>query len=268
MIRLVATDVDGTLMAPGEKVPEGNFVALREASARGVHLALATVRTRKTAERITTSLGVPCSLICQGGATVFDAGGRLLFEHAIPLDLAREMAAFADEQGIGLLATVDGEHRWGPGYVPGLPGLQDRPPPLRTNSEAVTKGPTRFMATGKRDVDLLRKRFESAPLRIARHFAADGSVVDVAITASGATKEGGLAVLCESLGIGLQEVLAAGDAEAEIGMIRAAGIGIAVANAMPEVRAVADWVAPAAEECGIAAALRRFVLNPGPGPGR
>jgi len=265
MIRLVATDVDGTLMAPGGTVPAGNIEALREAAARGVMVALATVRVRRTANRITAALGFPCGLVCQGGATVFDAEGRLLRETSIPFDLAREIAAFSDANGVGLLTTVDEEHRYGPGYVPGLPGLQDRPPPLRTNIESVTKAPTRFMATGARDVDLLIGRFGGAPLRIVRHYTAAGELVDVAITAADANKEGGLATLCESLGIGLDEVLALGDAEADVGMIRAAGVGVAVANATAEVRGAADWVAPPAEECGLAAALRKFVLT---GPGR
>jgi len=263
MIRLIATDVDGTLMPPGGAVPAENRAALREAAARGVLVALATVRFRPSALRVVEALEIPCSLVCQGGATVYDPGGRLLHETVIPLDLAREVAAYADEHGVGLLTTIDGEHRFGPGYVYGLPGLPPPPPPLRTNAEALTKAPTRFMATGARSVDLLRERFAGAPLRIVRHFRPDGSVVDCALTHASASKEAGLAALCAGLGIGLDEVLAAGDAEADVGMLRAAGVGVAVANAPGEVRAAADWVAPAAADGGLAAAVRRFVLDGG-----
>ena len=52
-----------------------------------------------------------------------------------------------------------------------------------------------------------------------------------------------------------------GDAEADIGMLRMAGVGVAVGNAHPEVKAAADWVAPSAGDAGLAAAVRRFVLN-------
>jgi hypothetical protein len=263
MIRLIATDVDGTLMPPGGTVPGENREALREAAARGVRIALATVRVRATALRVVEALDLPCGLVCQGGATVFDETGRLLHEAIIPLDLAREVAAFADERGIGLLTTIDGEHRFGPGYVFGLPGLPPQPPPLRTNLDALTKSPTRFMVSGARGVELLLERFGDAPLRIVRHFRADGTIVDAAITAAGATKEAGLAALCAALGIGIDDVLAAGDAEGDIGMLRAAGVGVAVADAPPGVRAAADWVAPAAAACGVAAAVRRFVLGSG-----
>ena len=261
MIRLIATDIDGTLMEPGTTVPEGNRAALRAASKRGVRIALATVRTRLTAARIVEEIGVPCDLVCQGGAVVYDADGRLLHEVVIPLDLARDLAAFGDEHGLGLLTTLDGHHNWGPGYVSGLPGVPKSREVFATNLATVTRAPTRFMVTGERGVNLLLERYGGAGLHIVRHLRPDGSIIDAAITASGGTKEDGLAVLCRGLGIGLGEVLALGDAEADIGMIRAAGVGVAVANAPPEVRAAADWVAPSAGECGVAAAVERFVLR-------
>jgi hypothetical protein len=265
LIRLIATDVDGTLMPPGGTVPAENREALRAAAERGVHLALATVRFRPSALRVVEALGIPCHLVSQGGATVYDPDGRLLHETVIPLDLAREVAAFADASGVGLLTTIDGEHRFGPGYVYGLPGLPPPPPPLASNLVALTKAPTRFMATGPRSVDLLLERFSGAPLRIVRHHRPDGSVVDCAVTHVSASKEAGLAALCAGLGVGMDEVLALGDAEADVGMLRAAGVGVAVANAPEHVRAAADWVAPSAAECGLAAAVRRFVLDGGPG---
>jgi hydroxymethylpyrimidine pyrophosphatase-like HAD family hydrolase len=261
MIRLIATDVDGTLMTPGTTVPEGNRAALREAAAKGVRIALATVRVRTTALRIVEELGVPCSLVCQGGAVVHDEAGSLLHEVALPLDLAREVAAFADERGLGLLTTIDGLHRWGPGYVSGLPGVPKAREVFRTNLETVTRAPTRFMVTGERGVNLLLERFGGAPLHVVRHYRQDGSIIDAALTAKGATKETGLAALCRALGVAIGEVLALGDAEADVGMIRAAGVGVAVADAAPDVRAAADWVAPPAGECGVAAAVRRFVLD-------
>jgi hypothetical protein len=261
MIRLIATDIDGTLMEPGTTVPEGNRVALRSASKRGVRVALATVRTRLTAARIVEEIGVPCDLVCQGGAVVYDAEGRLLHEIVIPLDLARAVAAFGDEHGLGLLTTIDGHHNWGPGYVSGLPGVPKSREVFSTNLATVTRAPTRFMVTGERGVNLLLGRFGGTGLHIVRHFRVDGSIIDAAITLEGGTKAEGLTALCLGLGIGLDEVLALGDAESDVGMIREAGVGVAMADAPPEVRAAADWVAPSAGECGVAAAVERFVLR-------
>lgn len=262
MIRLVATDVDGTLLLPGHALPPENREALREAAARGVRVALATVRVRRTALRVVEALGIPCGLVCQGGATVFDEEGRLLHEVPIPLDLARSIAAFADRHGLGLLTTIDGEHRFGPGYETGLPGVLEEQPRLRTNLEAVDRAPTRFMVTGSRGAELLLAEFRDAPVRIVRHFRPDGSLIDAALTALKGTKEDGLAVFCARAGIAAEEVLAIGDAEADLGMLRWAGVGVAVGDAPEGVRAAADWVAPPAAEGAVAAAVRRFVAAP------
>ena len=261
MIRLLATDLDGTLLPPGGAVPEGNAAALREAAALGVRIVFATVRIRRTTLRTVGGLGVPFSLVCQGGATVYGEEGGLLREICIPLDLAREVAAFADARGVGLLTTRAEEFRFGPGYEPGLPGV---PPPtetLRTNLEAVDGAPTRFMVSGERGVSLLMERFAGAPLRFVRHYRGDGTLIDAAVTAAGATKEAGLGVLGERYGIAPGAMLALGDAEADVGMFSMAGVGVAVANAPESVRAAADWVAPAAADCGVAAAIRRFVID-------
>jgi hydroxymethylpyrimidine pyrophosphatase-like HAD family hydrolase len=260
-VRLVATDVDGTLMEPGTTVPERNRAALRAAAARGVLLALATVRTRRTAQRIVEEIGVPCGLVGQGGSVVYDAEGRLLREVLIPIELARAMAAFADGKGVGILTTLDGEHHWGPGFVSALPGAPAPRNVFATNLATVTAAPTRMMVTGERGVNLLLERFGGEALRIVRHFRADGSILDASITAKGGTKEEGLAFLAAHLGVPMGEVLALGDAESDEGMIRAAGVGVAVANAPAEVRAAADWVAPPAADCGVAAAMERFVLT-------
>jgi len=258
MIRLVATDVDGTLVVPGGPVPDENRAALREAAARGVGVALATVRVRRTALRIQAELGIPVHMVCQAGATVFDADGRLLLEEAIPLDLAREIAAFADASRFGILATIDGEHRRGPGHENALPSDRPPMPEAPTNLSMLDAPPTRIMVTGPRGVGLLMERFAGAPLRVVRHYRADGSILDAAVTAAGASKESGLAVLLDHLGMAPGEVLAVGDAESDAAMLRLAGVGVAVADADPPALEAADWIAPRAVECGLAAAVRRF----------
>ena len=189
MIRLIATDIDGTLTRPGREIPEENRAALREAHGRGVVVALATVRVRWTADEVVKDLGIPCPLVSQGGAAVLDADRKVVREVTIPLDLAREIAACADRNGFGLLTTVDSEHYFGPGYVPILDGVPDRHDHPESNLATVTAPPTRFMVTGAHGVEVLQEAFADAPLKIARHYRADGTLLDAAITAREATKE-------------------------------------------------------------------------------
>jgi 5-amino-6-(5-phospho-D-ribitylamino)uracil phosphatase len=77
----------------------------------------------------------------------------------------------------------------------------------------------------------------------------------------GVHKGHGLAWLAERLGIEQSRTMGIGDSEADIPMLRWAGLGVAMGNAAPDVKAAADWVAPSLEEDGAAVAIERFVLE-------
>ena len=107
-MKLIITDIDGTLLDHSGDLPPGNAEALAQASERGVRLALATVRKRDSAELIARQIGLPCALIGQGGATIHDEAGTELHTATIPFDLAWAIAALADEHRLPLLTTVTG----------------------------------------------------------------------------------------------------------------------------------------------------------------
>ncbi|MEO7910490.1 MAG: HAD hydrolase family protein, partial [Roseiflexaceae bacterium] len=67
MIKLIISDIDGTLISSGGILPSENIAALGLAAARGVRLAVATIRKRDSAEQIVRQLGIACTLVCDGG---------------------------------------------------------------------------------------------------------------------------------------------------------------------------------------------------------
>jgi 5-amino-6-(5-phospho-D-ribitylamino)uracil phosphatase len=259
MIRLIITDIDGTLLDHNGDLPPGNAEALAAAHERGVRLALATIRKRDSAEFVAAQLGLPCALACQGGATIYDEAGAELRNLTIPLELARALATLADEHSLPLVATVDETNYYTPGSQPAaflnVPGRN-----VVRVADVLDRPPTRFIVRGELGARLLMEAFAGAPLRFVRHYHRDGTLQDAAITHAEATKEAALAFLCRRWSIDPAHVLALGDAEADIGMIRMAGVGVALGDAHHEVRAAADWVAPNAGDSGLAAAVRRFVL--------
>jgi len=259
-IRLIICDIDGTLLDRYGDLPPGNAEALAEALGRGVRLVLATVRKRDAAEMIARRVGLACTLVCQGGATIYDEHGELLRATAIPIELARAIAALADEQRLPLLTTIDELNYYMPGSHP--PAHIDTAGVDVSSSLAIlSQPPTRFIVRGELGVNLLMKTFAAAPLRMMRHYRDDGTLYDAAITHADATKEAALDFLCRRWEIAPAAVLAIGDAEADIGMIRMAGVGVSVGNGHPLVKDAADWIAPSAGDAGVAAAVRRFVLN-------
>jgi HAD superfamily hydrolase (TIGR01484 family) len=260
MIRLVISDIDGTLLGHDGALPAANAAAFASVAQRGVRVVLATIRKRDSAEQVASQLGLPCTLVCDGGATIYDERGARRHSVTIPLDLARAVAALADEHQLPLLTTIDELNYYAPGSRPAAHIITQGVDVARS-LDAIDRPPSRFIVRGEEGVELLMRAFSQAPLRFVRHYQADGTLADAAITHAGATKQAALALLCHQWSIDPQHVLAIGDAEADIGMLQMAGVGVAVGDAHPSVRAVADWVAPNAAEAGVAVALQRFVRS-------
>lgn len=260
MLQLIVSDIDSTLLGPHGELPAENVAALRAAAQRGVRWVLATIRKRDSTLLIAGQIGVPSALICNGGATIYDAQGRELRSLTIPLALAREIVALADQHRLPALATIDEVNYYLPESHPAA-HISTGGVDVEKLVAVLDHPPSRFIVRGELGASIVMHAFEQSPLRFVRHYRADGTLGDVTITHSDATKESALAFLCREWGIVPADVLAIGDAEADLGMLRMAGVGVAVGNAQPSVRAAADWVAPDASLGGVAAAIQQFVLS-------
>jgi hydroxymethylpyrimidine pyrophosphatase-like HAD family hydrolase len=259
MLKLIATDIDGTLLDDAGELPPANLEALRAAAAQGVRLALVTVRKRDSTEFIADQLGLPCGMVCQAGAAIYDADRSPLHEFPIPLPVALQIADLADSHGHAMMITIDEQNYYTPGARSDI-WRAARGVTVSSFRGALTAPPTRILLRGEESVRLVMGAFSAAPLRFNRHYR-NGVLQDVVISAEQATKETGLALLCARWGIDPEEVLALGDSEADMNMIQMAGVGVAVGNAHPPVLAVADWIAPDNTAAGVAAAVRRYILG-------
>jgi HAD superfamily hydrolase (TIGR01484 family) len=258
LLRAVVSDVDGTLLDTRGELPDLNVAAMQAACAAGIRIALATVRKRDTAERIVDLLGVPCGLVCEAGATIFDADGTLLRSVTLPLEIALAIADLADELSFPMATTIDGVNYQGPGYTPPL--LVGGPVhAVPSNRVALKQAPTRLIIQDLRAAALVVDTFADAPLHVVRHYRSDGSFIDAVITHRDATKVTGIGILLDHWGIGWDEVMALGDAEADVPMLQRARIGVAVGNATRDAKEAADFVSVPAEEGGVALAIERFI---------
>jgi Cof subfamily protein (haloacid dehalogenase superfamily) len=264
MIRLVALDLDGTLLNSRDGLSEANAHAVRRVLDRGVLVVLCTSRPFSLAAGTAEALGLHAPLICHNGALVRapDAGSDLLHLRMDP-QAARDVAAFMDGRSETSFVSVDGVT-----YLRStrevdrsrLPAGMRLVPRL---SDVLLAPPTAFLLFGKDAVDALEAAFADryrGVLNVARGYSAAyphyANVVD-----AGADKGAALRLVCRHLGVDLREALAVGDAGPDVSMFRVAGCSVAVANAPPEVQAEAQTVAPSNDEDGVAWALERFVLG-------
>lgn len=264
-MRLVALDLDGTLLTRGNTVSDGNADAVREAVAAGVHVVFATSRWYLLAKRTADLLGVTSPIICHNGAMIRSPidDARLL-QLDIPADAAVEIAAIADAQRFEAMVTVDDVTYMitkradvDPKRLPGGMQLTDR------LSDHVGDGAEGFLAFGQDAVDGMRAqlgdRFDGV-LNVASGYS-ETFPPYVNIVHAAADKGRALHLVCEHVGVPIGEAMAIGDAAPDLEMMRVAGVSMAMGNAPNDVKAQVDVVGPSNLDDGVAWAIREFALG-------
>ncbi|MEX2245212.1 MAG: HAD family hydrolase [Dehalococcoidia bacterium] len=263
-IRLVAVDLDGTLLEHGNRVSEGNAAAVRDAVAAGVHVVLATARWYLLAKRTAGALGIVSPIICHNGAMVRDPrDDAKLLDLPVPAEPSVEIAAIADDARYESMATVaDVTYmitRRPDIELAKLPGgmvLTER------LSDHVRDGADGFLFFGQDAVDGVRSRLAGryhGELNLAWGVSATFPPY-LNIVHAAADKGRALQLVCEHTGVPPEQALAIGDARPDLEMMRVAGLSIAMGNAPDDVKAEADAAGPDNRQDGVAWALRTFVI--------
>lgn len=276
MIRLIALDVDGTLLDSRWQVPEANREAIRRATAAGVEVALVTGRRFDFARPVIDQIDSPLTLIVSGGALVKSRDGRSLVRHLLPRNVAhevlavtrpyREAAALVFDrpkaaQVIHESLDTDNEHRRS--YFDRNRDFLAEVVPLEA---ALTEDPVQVMFSG--DVSAMRAVVSlveasavaaQVALAVTEYESRDFSLVDV--NRGGCTKGTTLAAWAEARGIQPDEVMAIGDNFNDIEMLEFAGLPVVMANAVPALKRPGWAITASNDEAGVAAAIDRYVLG-------
>jgi Cof subfamily protein (haloacid dehalogenase superfamily) len=261
-IRLIALDLDGTLLSPDETISAANRRAIADALAAGIRVVLVTGRGVDTPVAISRELGLNLPVICCHGALTKDfAANRVLVHIPVPLVYAKPMIAYAEEHGLAIALYVDEAfHRLpsAPIVMPDMTGPGWRV--AESLRDLLADGaPTFIRFLGEESVTAMRARFGDLPLNFRlEHW---GEFVECAVLSREASKQNALARLCADFQIPAEAVLAVGDSRNDVPMLRWAGIGVAMANALPEVREAVRYVSASNERDGVALAIERFALK-------
>jgi len=261
MIRLIATDLDGTLLDSLDQVPQANRDALARAVEQAVLLVLVTARKVSTTTAVAAELNLPCARIMHSGARTVDWNETELRHFRLPPEMAAAIADAADAVDLDLITTVD-EVNYYAGSTHALAGLHDVLVP--SNRDALVDAPTRMIAAGREGIERLHDQLGTLvqQVQVHRYRSRVGGLESAVITHPRATKVDALAELCAYHGVDAAQVLALGDAEIDVDMLQWAGVGVAMGNGMLEARDAAQWIAPSNDDGGVAAAVERFVLRP------
>lgn len=273
-IRALFLDIDGTLVGMEDRVSPAVTAALSAAQAQGCHVVLCTGRTRYRALPVMEALGQPYGyFVTSNGSVAAHAGrGEILYRHLMPIPLALEVVraivavgsepyVFEDSDRPGIEGARVLYHpekpvgRWAdmPRYRPHARILEDLP--FEPVSVSAFGSPERIRPL----VEQLQTRLAGA-VSIVR----SGSELNwgIEIYVPGISKQVGIEYVAKHLGVRQEETLAIGDHLNDIEMLRWAGIGVAMGNALPEVCAAADYVTSDYRKDGVARAIEHFVLQP------
>ena len=266
--RLLAIDIDGTLVNSRHELTAATRDALRRAVASGVRVVLATGRRYSRTLPLAQEIGIGEPLVTASGALIKrPSDHETLFCASLDRALLLEMLAHIASAGYEAVLYADSFHRGFDYYCERVdvesPELAEY---LRFNagSERLWRGLMRdppegifggFVTSARRAMlDLHHALQATFPDRLHTHVLRSpryqGFMCEIA--PAGVTKWSGISHLAREWGIGDSEICAVGDDVNDLPMIAAAGLGVAMSNARPEVLAAADRVAPSNDEDGLA----------------
>lgn len=269
--RLLALDIDGTVVNSRDEITPATQAALARAHEAGIHVVLATGRRYSRVLPLVAPLGIKVPLITASGALVKEPPShRTLFRAAFAPGVLARVLRVVDEAGFAPMLYADTFDQGFDFYCPSLEtscpklgeflGRNHRsarlcPELLATPPDAIFAG----FAMGDRDQMLALEALlneelgEQLYVHVLRSPKYSGFMCEIA--PAGVTKWSGILRLADQWGIEPRQICAVGDDVNDIPMIQGAGLGVAMGNAQPEVKAAADRVAPTNDEDGLVAVV-------------
>lgn len=272
-IRLIAFDLDGTLLDDHKNISERSMKALEAAAEKGVILVPATGRIRSAIPKAVLELPFVRYLITLNGAVVWDREKeeriyRKIFskEQSLAIwDYITQFDAMCDiyEDGQGYMEPKNldmlEEYVYFPEMIQLVRDTRKVIPDIREHIRRAGNGVEKF---NMYFTDRERQAGVKADLQKFPYLKATTSLVNnIELNHAEADKGRGLKALCEYLGISTKQAMAFGDGDNDTAMLIEAGCGVAMGNAEPSVKAQADRVAETNNADGLAKVIEEYILS-------
>ena len=257
MYRLLAMDLDKTLLKEDGSIPEEVIEALKALNSRGVHVALCTGRVRRSAEHYARLIG-GASVVSFNGSVIRTEDGEIR-RSEIPLALVYDVLDFCYENHVYVQL-----------YRDEIIVVDRFTPELETDLDINYTSYEEVGDLRKRDLDPTPKmvalelsdRVNDIIVRMRERFPElsmnNSSRYVIEIMPKGIDKGYGLSVIADGLGIKQEETVAVGDSMNDLAMIEWAGLGVAVANADDRLKSAADVVTENSMSLGVLEVIKRY----------
>ena len=262
-IRLVALDLDDTLLMEDCTIPEDVIGCLKEATDMGVKIVIATGRIFPSAKMYAEMLGTDCPIICYNGAMIRKIGEEPSFAAEIDVALMREIAVYCRNEGLYLQMYYEDdivvekdckELRIDPdSKVTGIRFIGDL-----TTAELNPSPKMMILDTPERLATVKKELVEKYGDRL---YIATSKEYLLEMMPKGVSKRETLKMYAESQGIKREEVMVCGDNTNDMEMVEWAGLGVAVKNAVEPLKVVAKYIAKNERSYGVKEVVEKFVLD-------
>ncbi|WP_172199480.1 Cof-type HAD-IIB family hydrolase [Saccharibacillus qingshengii] len=241
--KLLALDMDGTLLNDDHQVSEETAKWIRRAIKEGFHVCLSTGRAAMHALPYAVELGLETPMVTVNGSEVWKAPHQLHYRALMDVESVRNMHALAEEFGV-----------WFWAYTTERLYNRDQWTDTLEDKEWLKFG----YNTSDREVlhRILMRLQDMGGLQIT-----NSSMENLEINPEGISKASGIAQVCELLDITMEQVIAVGDSMNDIAVIEAVGLGVAMGNAQDAVKQMADIVVASNNEDGIVQVIREYLLD-------
>ncbi|QHW33255.1 HAD family phosphatase [Paenibacillus rhizovicinus] len=262
--KLIAIDIDDTLLTDDIIVTPGTKAALAAAIERGVFVTLATGRMFPSAKKIAKQIELNVPIITYQGSmikTLLDE--QVLYERYVPQDAARELIAFCEANDLHLQLYINDilYVREGNEKARGYSKLSNIPFVVEPDFEKLIEQPSAkmLMIDDPARLDEMAERL--APLIGDRVHITKSKAHYLEVTHKEGTKGHAITFMAEHIGCTLDEVIAIGDSWNDHEMIEAAGLGVAMGNALPKLKEIAQFVTKSNNEEGVKHVIDTFILQ-------
>lgn len=277
--QLIALDLDGTLFNSESKISAENKAAIQKAAEQGIVFVISTGRpyTGLPLEAM-TELNIRYAITTNGAAVYKVPEKECLFENSMPYHLVADIIEELLQLEIHMDLFIHGD-----AYTP-LPcrdtflkinALPDSLKEYILSTRKMVLDMVAFLREKQEDVQKITMNFlnredgtfvdRDNAIEILKHYPEiyylSGGFGNLEFTKQGISKAKGLSLLCGHLNIPLEQTIACGDSENDLDILKAAGLGIAMANAPELIRNQADEVTLSNDEHGVAAVIEKWVLE-------
>ncbi|AAM24960.1 MAG: putative hydrolases of the HAD superfamily [Caldanaerobacter subterraneus] len=270
--KLIAIDMDDTLLRHDKTISEENIKALHRAREKGVYVVIATGRVFASAYAYADMIGFRTYIIASNGALIRDPDNNTIYESILDYNNMIEVIRTCQKYGTYFQLISDTTV-----YTPEITNKFQRYAEWNALLKTEIKVEVEEIENPLEEAEKLKDRvlkvivFNEDPDLLKRIRSELSERLDVQITSSyvdnieimnkGVSKGRALEILGRYLGVSREEMIAIGDSENDIEMIKFAGLGVAMENAIDEVKKVADFITKSNMEDGVKHVIEKFILT-------